>query len=31
MGLTESTVSLLASWGAGVLLPAVVTAVIAYL
>lgn len=30
MGLTESTVSLLASWGAGVLLPAVVTAVIAY-
>ena len=31
MGLTESTVSLLASWGAGAILPAVVTAVIAYL
>ncbi len=30
MGLTEHTVSLLASWGASAILPAVVTAVIAY-
>ena len=30
MGLTEHTVSLLASWGASAILPAVVTAGIAY-